>query len=150
MTDDIDEHPLICGLRTAVRQANADPTSLHNAAKILVGRPAEVTDFLALSAQGHTLWQNIADRAYFHPNGFAKFLLYGTANSLFRLRLHVWTGDHAQVLLQEGQNVHGHRWNFGSAVVAGPRLQVDEYIESDTSGTPYRRYAYKSDLGAGD
>lgn len=150
MTNDIDEHPLICGLHAAVQQANADLPSLHNAAKILASRPAEVTDFLAFAAHEQTLWQNISERAYCHSNGFAKFLLYGTAGSLFRLRLHVWTGDDAHVLLQDGQNVHGHRWNFGSAVVAGPRLQIDEYVESDTSGAPYRRYAYKSDLGASD
>src|ERR1017187_9300571 len=115
MTNDIDEHPLICSLRESVQQANADLSSLHNAAKILASRPAEVADFLVFSAQEHTIWKNIADHSYCHPNGFTKFLLYGAAGSLFRLRLHVWTGDHAQVLLQEGQNVHGHRWNFGPA-----------------------------------
>src|ERR1022692_165755 len=150
MTNDIDEHPLICSLRESVQQANADLSSLHNAAKILASRPAEVADFLVFSAQEHTIWKNIADHSYCHPNGFTKFLLYVAAGSLFRLRLHVWTGDHAQVLLQEGQNVHGHRWNFGSAIVAGPRLQIDEYVESDTSGTPYQRYAYKTDVGASD
>jgi hypothetical protein len=138
-----DEHPLIRTLHETIQQANADIHNLGLAAKALADRPAEVADLL-LSCMSETgRWRPIADRAYHHPNGFAKFVLYDPAGSLFNLRLHVWTGEDAHRQLQADQNVHGHRWDFGSVVIAGPGLRIDEYAISDTAGVPYRSYAYR-------
>lgn len=143
MADDLDDNPLIRVLRESIRQANSDICGLELAAKTLVSSLAEVASLLEACISVDALWYRIVDRAYCHANGFAKFVLYGPARSPFRLRLHVWTGEDAQQRLQEDQNVHGHRWNFGSAVIAGPGLAVEEFTVSEAGGEPYRSYAYR-------
>jgi hypothetical protein len=143
-----DEHPLIRTLQETIREGNADIYNLRLAAEALADRPAEVVDLLTSCTSEPARWRRIADRAYCHPNGFAKFVLYDLAGSLFKLRLHVWTGEDAHRQLQTDQNVHGHRWDFGSVVIAGPGLRIDEYAISDAAGVPYRSYAYRPRPGA--
>jgi len=141
MITEIDEQPLIGKLSETVRGANADVSSLQRAAKILAGNPAEVLQVLAVYAQ-RAKWRGFASQPYWHPNGFAKFVVYDDARVPLRLRLHVWAGEDSRVL-QDGQNVHGHRWNFGSAVIAGSGLRIDEYVLNDREGQPYRSFAYQ-------
>jgi hypothetical protein len=86
--------------------------------------------------------QELASQPYWHPNGFAKFVIYDEPATPLRLRLHVWVGEDS-LARQESQNVHGHRWNFGSAVIAGPALQIDEYIVNDGQGETYLSYHYQ-------
>jgi hypothetical protein len=148
MAHGLDGHPLIRVLRETIRQANSDIYGLGLAAKALVSSPAEVASLLEACISHDVLWSRIARRAYRHANGFAKFVLYDPAESPFRLRLHVWTGEDAQRQLQEDQNVHGHRWNFGSAVIAGPGLHIEEFAATQAGGEPYRSYAYRSRQGA--
>ena len=141
MADGLDEHPLIRVLREAIRQANSDIYDLELAVKATMSNPAEVVSlFSAACISDGALWRRIVDRAYCHANGFAKFVLYNPAWVPSRLRLHVWTGEDTQRRLQEDQNVHGHRWNFGSAVIAGPGLHIEEFVVSEagslTSRTP--------------
>jgi hypothetical protein len=149
MADGLDEHPLIQVLRETIRQANSGIYGLGLAAKVLVSSPADVFSLLVACLSDDALWHSIASRAYCHANGFAKFVLYDPAGSPFRLRLHAWTGEDVQRRLQEDQNVHGHRWNFGSAVVAGPGLHVEEFVVCEANGEAYRSYAYRSRPGAG-
>ena len=142
MKVDLRDQQLIRSLHELLDEEGPDIPALIQAAKIVAGNPANVvsllTSYLAQYAYPFDNW----DRAYWHPNGFAKFIVYGSMNSPFRLRLHVWTGENGQVLLQEEQNIHGHRWNFGSAVIAGPGLDVNEYVLSDT-GIPHQSYEYR-------
>ena len=137
---------LIRNLRELLDEKNPDITALMQAAKVLASEPAGVVSLLASYLTGRAYSRNDSDGAYWHPNGFAKFVVYAPANSPFRIRLHVWTGEHSQALLQQDQNIHGHRWNFASAVIGGPGLQVDEYVLSDT-GTPHRSYEYRPQRG---
>jgi hypothetical protein len=144
MAGRLDDHSLIQALRETVRQANSDIYGLERAAKTLVSSPAQVASLLEACISDSVLWHSITDRAYCHANGFAKFALYGPAGSGFRLRLHVWTGEDTQQRLQDDQNVHGHRWNFGSAVIAGPGLDIAEFAASEPGGELYRSYNYRS------
>ena len=150
MADGLDDHPIIRALRETIRRVNSDMYGLELATKALVSSTAEIASLLEACISDDTVWRRIADRAYHHANGFAKFVLYGAAGSPFRLRLHVWTGEDDQQQLQEDQNVHGHRWNFGSAVIAGPGLDIEEFVVSETGGDSYRSYAYRSSRPAGD
>src|SRR5215472_3411617 len=126
MVTEIDEQPLIGILSETVREVNADVSSLQRAAKILADNPAEVIQLLVAYAH-QAKWCGFASQPYWHPNGFAKFVVYDNADVPLRLRLHVWVGEESRVL-QDGQNVHGHRWDFGSAVIAGSSLRIDEYV----------------------
>jgi hypothetical protein len=142
MSADLRDQRLIRSLNELLGEESPDITGLMRAAKVVAGKPADIVSLLAsyLTQRAHS--GNNWDGAYWHPNGFAKFVIFDSASSPFRIRLHVWTGEDSQVLLQKDQNIHGHRWNFGSAVIAGPGLQVDEYVLSDT-GIPYQSYEYR-------
>jgi hypothetical protein len=140
---DSSEQPLVRRLRKIVREENGSIAGLELAAKTLAGRPAEVAALLTWCTSSSARWHHIWQRAYRHPNGFTKFVLYNASGSPFRLRLHVWTGDHDQRTLQDEQNIHGHRWDFASAVIAGAGLDIAEYVRCETGGTPYRSYEYR-------
>lgn len=144
MTHDLREHSLMCTLQALVQEVNCSLAGLEQAAKALASAPADVSALLERCYAQPDYWHDVSQSAYWHANGFAKFVLFGPASSPFRIRLHVWTGEPGQLRLQADQNVHGHRWDFGSAVIAGPGLQIDEYVESEISGAPYRSYAYRS------
>lgn len=86
----------------------------------------------------------IADRSYWHPNGFAKLILRpGPAP---RIRLHVWPAALAGTVRLGESNPHSHRWDFASTVLAGGGLDMVEYAETDDGcGVPYVRYRYGLD-----
>lgn len=59
---------------------------------------------------------DVLERSVWHPNGFAKIVLLDAPE--YRLRLHVWRRTAAiPVVVQE--NVHNHRWDFATAILAG-------------------------------
>lgn len=76
------------------------------------------------------------DRAYRHPNGFSKIVLL--ADPQFQLRLHVWRP--APEYPAATENVHGHRWDFASAVLAGG-YRFQEFAH-DARGEEFRGYLY--------
>lgn len=53
----------------------------------------------------------VAQRSYFHGNGFLKVVLL---DKDYKLRLHVW---HKGEVCEE--NIHSHRWSFASTVLVG-------------------------------
>lgn len=53
----------------------------------------------------------VAQRSYFHGNGFLKVVLLDKG---YKLRLHVW---HKGEVCEE--NIHSHRWSFASTVLIG-------------------------------
>ncbi len=94
--------------------------------------------------------REISAQACWHANGFAKFALTpGRPGAPLRLRLHVWLADEAGNQPGGDQNVHGHRWNFGSVVIAGSGLHVDEYVRDTGHGELYNAYGYRPDTAAG-
>jgi hypothetical protein len=84
----------------------------------------------------------VAQRSYWHPNGFAKLILYSEQGT--RLRLHVWPAASGGPRLGES-NPHSHRWQFASTVVTGDGLHMVEYRETDQGGKHYDRYRYGAD-----
>jgi hypothetical protein len=142
MTEELGKAALIRSLREGIGEANSDLSDLERAAKTIAGSPGDVVSLLARCLSADIL-PALARRAYQHPNGFAKFVICETLSREVRLRLHVWTADPAQRKRQDEQNVHGHRWNFGSAVIAGHGLRVNEYVRTDKGGTPYLAYRYR-------
>jgi hypothetical protein len=75
----------------------------------------------------------IASRSYWHPNGFAKLVLFAEAQ-WGQLRLHVWPDR-----LVKG-DIHGHAWPYESTVLAGELCEVT-YDESP-SGRRMWRHSY--------
>lgn len=142
MSNDLRDHIIVRSMQEILQQDPADISGFAQAAKVAASRPADVISLLTCCLAQPTLCHGIPGGAYWHSNGFAKFVIYDATDSAFRLRLHIWTGEHSQIR-QDDQNVHGHRWNFGSAVIAGSGLHVDEYVVSET-GARYRSYAYRS------
>ena len=142
MSDDLSKEPLIKSLREGIDQANVDVHGLEQAAKTIAASPQRVHAMLTGLVSDESCLSMVASNAYQHPNGFAKFVLHNSADSLVRLRLHVWTGDASQRIKQDEQNIHGHRWNFASAVIAGQRLRIDEYIPVESGGMSYLSYRY--------
>jgi hypothetical protein len=138
----VNKSPLL-GELIAAASAEADIDSLGGAAKTLANSPLQVADLLSSFLTAPGTWARIAAGAYCHPNGFTKFVLSAQPDLPFRLRLHVWNPGRELRRQQDEQNVHGHRWDFASAVVAGSGLEVDEYVPCDTGGTIYRSYEYR-------
>ncbi|MBE8517215.1 hypothetical protein ILP97_06780 [Amycolatopsis sp. H6(2020)] len=85
----------------------------------------------------------IAKRSYWHPNGFAKIVLYTGIDPEFRIRLHVW--PRGETPSRGESNPHSHRWEFASYVLTGTGMHMVEFAESPEGGKPYRRYRYGTD-----
>src|SRR5262245_39638009 len=79
----------------------------------------------------------IADRSYWHPNGFLKLVLEG-ASGAPQLRLHVWPrpGD---------DDIHDHAWPYRSVVLAGALREVryDAVDGPDPDAAEYWRHTYR-------
>ncbi|MGW6936463.1 hypothetical protein ACWGE0_40850 [Lentzea sp. NPDC054927] len=56
--------------------------------------------------------RRIAEISYRHDNGFTKLVVGATAQS--RIRFHIWSTSQTSE-----SNVHNHRWDFASMVLAG-------------------------------
>ncbi|MGM1064141.1 hypothetical protein [Saccharothrix sp. Mg75] len=80
--------------------------------------------------------EEVPDQAYRHPNGFLKIVLL--ADPQFQLRLHVWRP--APEYPAAAENVHNHRWDFASAVLAGG-YRFQEFAH-DARGADFRGYLY--------
>jgi mannose-6-phosphate isomerase-like protein (cupin superfamily) len=68
--------------------------------------------------------------SYYHHNGFRKLVLL--QNAAFKLRLHLWEVRSER----HHENIHDHRWNFASALLAG-RFQTVIW-EEDAEGPEVR------------
>ncbi|RFP64357.1 hypothetical protein D0N36_14300 [Hymenobacter lapidiphilus] len=67
----------------------------------------------------------VQDRSYYHHNGFRKLVLL--QNAAFKLRLHLWEANSER----HHENIHDHRWNFASCLLAG-RFQTVVWEEDPT------------------
>jgi hypothetical protein len=59
----------------------------------------------------------VAERSYWHPNGFLKIVLAGSSGAA-QLRLHVWPET------PDRHDVHDHAWPYRSIVLAGALSDV--------------------------
>jgi len=141
--NDLNELPLIKSLRNVIEKVSAGIDGLELAAKIVANSPLELAGLLSSCLAEAEIWRQVADSTYCHPNGFIKLVLWDPPDAPFRLRLHIWTASSKQRARQDEQNVHGHRWNFGSAIIAGTGLQVDEFVRCDAGGEVYGSYKYR-------
>jgi hypothetical protein len=73
---------------------------------------------------------SIQARSYYHHNGFRKLVLL--QNKAFKLRLHLWEARSEH----HHENIHDHRWNFASALLAGSFKTV--IWEEDAQGPEVR------------
>ncbi len=78
--------------------------------------------------------------AYQHPNGFSKIRLATIPEYDWVVRIHVW--DHSAA----DSDIHCHRWNFASRVLAGS-LTEKIYDISDQSAGSWRKFRCRSALG---
>jgi hypothetical protein len=76
----------------------------------------------------------VASRAYWHSNGFAKIkLLHGRD---FTVRLHVWPASTGRGEV----NPHGHRWVFASWILTGDGMSEAYYEPTESFDTDATRY----------
>jgi len=103
-------------------------TGVRRAAAAIRSDLGSVAELLASISSGQQLAADVSRRSYWHSNGFAKLVVHVNDEPGFRLRLHVWPADDRH---RSGyENVHSHRWPFGSIVLAGV-ITVEEYHEID-------------------
>jgi hypothetical protein len=78
----------------------------------------------------------IAERSYWHPNGFMKLLLEERAG-WGQLRLHVWPDP------VHDDDVHDHGWQYESVVIDGDVREVRyREVAGDAPGVPMWRHSY--------
>jgi hypothetical protein len=130
----------LCGdIAAVLRPAPADVQHLTDAARHAAGRLDQLASWLdGLRHDGAAL-RTVAERSYWHPNGFAKLVLHTDVDH--KIRLHVWPAGKDRL---GESNPHSHRWPFASTVVAGGGLCMVEYVEAAT-GRRYERYRYGGD-----
>lgn len=86
-----------------------------------------------------SLLSKIASSSYKHYNGFDKIVLISSTNPSYSLRLHIWLPQESGF---EWENIHDHRWNFSSSVIAGQIFA--QYFERTSFSTcsEYDEYCY--------
>ncbi|MDH2387427.1 hypothetical protein QCN29_01220 [Streptomyces sp. HNM0663] len=105
----------------------------------------------------HTLVHNLraaperlssaAERSYLHANGFTKIVLL--AGESYKLRLHLWWPD-ATPGGRHVEDIHDHRWDFASCLLAGSYRYQEFHAGSVASGASaetYHAYTYRSPGG---
>lgn len=75
--------------------------------------------------------EEVQRNSYYHKNGFRKLVLLKNAD--FKLRLHLWEANNEK----PQENIHDHRWNFASRLLAGS-FQTTIW-EEDAAGPETRR-----------
>lgn len=84
----------------------------------------------------------IAARSYYHANNFLKLVLMSGDTSQWKLRLHVW---HPQpdVTEEVTEDVHSHRWDFTTALLAGEYCAREfRAIEGESDADNYQHLKY--------
>jgi hypothetical protein len=132
--DDLTHHRLIGELAAALGTAGADRKRLRLATAVLRDDLTSVVALLDDLTSDPGRAATVARSSYWHSNGFAKLVLHRNTDPELSLRLHVWTGDRPAPTV-DYQNIHNHRWAFGSVVLAGA-LDVDEFEETSDAADP--------------
>jgi hypothetical protein len=108
-------------------QVLADPGHLSGVLKSLVS-----DEYLLAAA---------AKRSYTHDNGFDKIVIAASPGG-WLLRLNVWWPGREP----HTENIHNHRWDFASAIVAGSCRA--EYFHCAEDGEEQHAYIYRRRAGS--
>lgn len=130
---------LCAGIAASLRPARVDVHHLTDAARHAAGRLDDLASWLDELRHEEAAVRTVAERSYWHPNGFAKLVLHTDVDH--RIRLHVWPAGEGRL---GESNPHSHRWPFASTVVVGGGLHIVEYAEAET-GRRHDRYRYGAD-----
>jgi hypothetical protein len=108
------------------------------AAEVLAAHQDAVAEYFQSILAQPEVMAAIAQRSYWHNNGFAKLILH--KNDLgYCIRLHAWL-DFAAVVERAG-NVHNHRWDFASVNLSGAGLVSRNFLPGAT-GERYHAFSY--------
>ena len=78
-----------------------------------LSQPDTLRLLLAQLLRSEEALAGVQQRSYYHHNGFRKLVLL--QNAAFKLRLHLWEANSER----HHENIHDHRWNFASCLLAG-------------------------------
>lgn len=78
----------------------------------------------------------IAERSYWHPNGFAKLVL-DQRRFVGEVRLHIWPAH------PHDEDIHGHSWTYESTVLAGELTEVAYREAVSGEGEAMWRHSYR-------
>lgn len=81
--------------------------------------------------------ENSAKYSYEHALGFDKLVLGSSNKHGYKLRLHVWWPEKVSAGFTE--NIHSHRWDFGSAMIVGSYIQ-ELFVQDNTSSLEFLQY----------
>ena len=95
-----------------------------------LSRPDNLELLLHLLLADEQALSAVQRNSYYHHNGFRKLVLLQSA--AFKLRLHLWEARNEA----HHENIHDHRWNFASALLAGSFQTV--IWEEDPEGPEVR------------
>lgn len=81
--------------------------------------------------------------SYAHDNGFDKIVLFQDTNTKMKMRLHLWYPRIIAGTKRPRQNVHNHRWDFSSAVLAGSAENLSyRFAQPHEEGEEFFHYRY--------
>jgi hypothetical protein len=96
-----------------------------------------------MSEPPESLWlRQVSQQSHVHGTGFYKLLLGDTLCDRFRIRLHLWP---QQMHGQSPLNIHDHRYDFVSAILAGEMTNV--VWQLDRNGQQRQKYIYSPRVG---
>lgn len=121
----------------AHRQGNLD--ALSDAVRSLAGR-GELGTMLETLGEDPVSAEAVGARSYYHANRFVKITLL--SDSDYKLRLHLWWPTSDPLGRERTENVHNHRWDFATCLLAGG-YRYQEYRTAE-HGETYFAYRYRS------
>lgn len=109
-----------------------------------LAEPGELRSLIGQIIADDDALAEIAARSYYHANNFLKVVLLTSERNPWKLRLHVWHPQpNASGTITE--DIHSHRWDFTTALVAGEYFAQEFKIGP---GTEYYHFKYLP-VGAG-
>ncbi|HEY5220926.1 MAG TPA: hypothetical protein VIJ29_02135 [Candidatus Paceibacterota bacterium] len=81
--------------------------------------------------------------SYTHDNGFDKIVLFEDDKTKLKMRLHIWHPLLIPGAKRPRQNVHNHRWDFGSVILLGHADHLTyQFAKQNSEGEEFFHYRY--------
>lgn len=110
-----------------------------------LAEPAELRSMIGQVCSDEGVLADICARSYHHANNFLKVVLLAGNENPWKLRLHMWHPQpNATGTITE--DVHSHRWDFTTALVAGEYFAQEFRIGP---GPEYHHFKYRP-IGQGN